>query len=811
MRFGALCALAVLLVSAQRADALIWPSRIDRTAEILAHGRPEAKRIAVARLGDVRTEAGERLVRLALADQDPMTRLVAARIAERWRLDVSEMVIAWLDGSEPMLHGAAVRLLTVNPMAAIPGLGRALSDSDPELRRLAARALGRQPASEAASVLLGNLDDPEPSVRVAVVEALSRLEDPRAGLALAARYGDSDARVRHALVGALDRLGDAGQVGVLGLALRDRDPGVRARAALAVGRWGDESSVVELASLLTAGEPPAVVEGAAVALARRGNAAAVRVLFQGLQRVDAPKAVVAVMGQLRVGDSSPRDELLECLRDPRSSHVERCLPVVGAIAVPLSALTRCLSDPGIFPPLVLDAIGRTPSEGAVPIVLTYLSHPDPNLREAAYRSLASLLEQGTQGGLAVDPLLERLVSLSPDDPDRVPILRLLGLTGSPRAIGVLSVEAAVRPPTMAALAAVESLGRLGQGGLLLRALDSADGRMRAAAALALFRIQDPLTAGPLLERLERRGSQRHNDVLFALSGALVEVQNPSVLQRAVAWLRRAPGPHREALLVGMARNANKEALEALGDWPVWMSGLDRAKLAEALGGGDRSEALLLLLARDARVEVRANTAWSLGRLGDKSSIVVLRRLAGDPSIAVAANALIALGRVAARTGYSARSELCQRLTDRAVVLRGAALMGLRVAGYRCPDGRERQLLVDDPSAPVRQAAAWLIAGDRQEKADQVVLDACRAEETNPLVAKACAPWTPRLKQKVEPVSIQVTGYGATLPQPRLDYALLRADGTVRLGWADRQGSIFEPEAPAGNLSLTSWDPATSLE
>jgi hypothetical protein len=43
--------------------------------------------------------------------------------------------------------------------------------------------------------------------------------------------------------------------------------------------------------------------------------------------------------------------------------------------------------------------------------------------------------------------------------------------------------------------------------------------------------------------------------------------------------------------------------------------------------------------------------------------------------------------------------------------------------------------------------------------------------------------------------------GSAEPAPRAPFALLRADGLMRLGLTDRRGEVFELDAPRGYVSL----------
>ena len=49
--------------------------------------------------------------------------------------------------------------------------------------------------------------------------------------------------------------------------------------------------------------------------------------------------------------------------------------------------------------------------------------------------------------------------------------------------------------------------------------------------------------------------------------------------------------------------------------------------------------------------------------------------------------------------------------------------------------------------------------------------------------------------------VYVVPIGESAPVPRAPFALVRADGVMRLGLADRRGQLFEHDAPAGEVSL----------
>jgi HEAT repeat protein len=231
---------------------------------------------------------------------------------------------------------------------------------------------------------------------------------------------------------------------------------------------------------------------------------------------------------------------------------------------------------------------------------------------------------------------------------------------------------------------------------------------------------------------------------------------------------------------------------------------DRAKCAEALAGRKDALPLLATLAKDVDGSVRANAVWALGAIGGAAERPLVIAALSDRDVVVAGNAAAALGRIAARTRSSATTELCKKLADPRPYVRANALGALRVAGARCAAGEERRALVEDRSEVVRKSAALLVANvtSADPTADRTLLETCAAEDTDGSVAAACAAAPAKHPKTTEAVAIYVVPIGESAPVSRAPFALVRADGLMRLGVADRRGQVFEHDAPSGELSLT---------
>jgi hypothetical protein len=231
---------------------------------------------------------------------------------------------------------------------------------------------------------------------------------------------------------------------------------------------------------------------------------------------------------------------------------------------------------------------------------------------------------------------------------------------------------------------------------------------------------------------------------------------------------------------------------------------DRAKAAE-LSAVSPDVATLARLLRDADARVRANAAWSLGFAPADASDRARAALSGslkDAEAAVVGNAAVSLGRLARGRAESARAALCGApLRDARASVREQALRGLALAGAACEDGRPGQLLAADPRGRVRRAAAELLLRTNPGSAERRLLARC--EDTDPLasVADACAGAARPSELPEQPVTVLVVPSAGAEAVPGAAFALLWADGGLRLGSADRRGAVHEPRAPEGPLEL----------
>ena len=840
----ALTTALALSTSERTAAAFVWPNVPEQVARGLASGDASERRLAAGRIAELPPEIGLDLARKAMGDPDVDVRLRGAQAAIALRMSrAGDEVIGWLTDSDPRLRLAGCDVIRAAPTdRSVVALGRVLGDPEPHVRLAAAAAMGVSALPEAVSPLLGHLDDPSPEVREEVARALGRIGDARAVVPLIGKVQDSVPDVRRVVARALGDLGDVRAASALMLAIQDGAAEVRLEAVTALGKLRSEEAVTTIAPLVEVdvaeggssyygGRPPSSPSGvgagevrsaALAALGRIGSDAAVKALVAALAKDDpaAPRSAVrdALVG---AGPRAAAAVVAVLAGSPPGNAAAGAALVLGALRSPegVPAIVHAMAR-GVVPlRWALRALAQIGSPAALPPVLEVLDDPDPAARKEAIRAAIALLDPAHVDGRAVDPARVALADAATPIDERIELCRMLGRTGAPRAQEVLLPLARARPAALR-LAVIEALGTLrvatpAADKVLVDALNDESAEVRLKAATALARVGGAAAAPVLLERLTVAAEQDRGALGIALSGALARATDPILAGRVRDAVAAAPEAARDALLEGLGRMRTPEAgaaLAALAGGSID----DRRKIAEALAGHPESVEALIKLAGDPDPGVRAAAVWSLGAVGKREHFAVVERLVQDPDAAVAGDAAAAIGRIAAREGQpeKAAAALCPALAQERPYVRANALEGLSLAGARCeagPLGRTaRDLLARDPAESVRLAAAdalWrsvtaggTAGGTAPDAADKRALARCASEEHNAAVATRCGKALETVPG-VEDVAVYVVPDGRSAPLPRSAFALVRADGLLRLGLADRRGELFEAGTPRGVIRL----------
>lgn len=792
----------------------------------------------------------------AVRDGDAEVRIYGARAAAALGVEkAGDEVVSWLQDRDARLRIAACELIEASPTpASIQALARVLGDAQPAVRKAAAAAMGGSGLADAVGPLLGHLDDGSEVVRLEVVRALGRIGDDRAVVPLVSKLQDQEEAVRREAARALGRLGDDRAAATLMLALQDKALSVRVQALDALGHLRADEATAAIAALLSNDDRGAsgtirgpVRDAALRALGRIGNAQAVTLLVRALETegptpLDAPRPspvreALAFAGDAAVG------ALLDALEASPSRRMASAAVLALATLRAERAMTtivRASRRGAVDLDAGLRALGQLGDPAALPFVLEHIDDPDARVRQAVVAVATELSAPERQDGRAVDVVRDRVLDLTAPLGERVALVRLLGRTGSPRALELL-LSLATTGPVALRVAVLDAIGELGVSSeavdaMLLEALGDSSARLRMAAATALGRVGRDAAAGRLLHRLGVSAEQDRAAIGIAVAAVLGHSTEPALVETVAQALEAASGQSRDALIEGLGRMGTTEALAELGKLQKSPSSDDRRKIAEALGSSKEpsapAERALLGMAKDPDPAVRANVAWSLGKVGANAAVPTLVALTSDLDVAVAGNAVTALGRIA-RAGQApdanASKAICAALDDYRSYVRAASLYALRIAPVSCSLAKARRLLQHDRSWRVRLGAAALLStrlgagagasaasgkpasGAKKTDASGAVsaeersltsraLWRCSVEDRHATVAKRCAERSPKPTGE-DDVLVYVVPDGRAEPVARAPFALVLADGAMRLGVADRRGAMFEASAPAGTLEL----------
>ncbi len=438
------------------------------------------------------------------------------------------------DADARVRRRAALAIGRVGLVSGVPTLTAALAgDPEPEVRQMAAFALGLLRDSSAVGALRAALRDPSPLVQGRAAEALAAIGDTASSPAI----GD--------LVSALVKADAVGAVAPDDVSEKQEPPVEAFRlAVLALGRL---KAYDILASCVVGrtGTPLVAWWPVAAAVQRTEDRRALGLLKVMAQGPSAFGRAFAARGLGAIKDASAVAVLSALARDWRrdTRSAVSAVKALGAIgdrqAGPV--LLELLRAPGLDPLLkieVVNALGPTRADGALDVLFNLLSDRSPAVRAAAFRSLRD-----------IDPssLVFVLSSLDPDRDwtVRAAIASVLGTLDRDSALPRLTAmlqdsDERVWSSVFAALVKIKAPST---GQVLLAALRSEDPVVRSAAASGLASLKPPGAERALL------------DAFHAAAGDDTYVARAATLDALLAY-----GPE-------MARAALHEALSDK-DWAV---------------------------------------------------------------------------------------------------------------------------------------------------------------------------------------------------------------------------------------------------
>lgn len=826
-----------------------WEGRLTRLRRELDSADPARRREVVQQLASYAAQEVRAPLLAALEDPDPGVRIEAADAVGRVRLrEAVPRLLDWIEDPDADVRAAAARALgRIGEESTVPNLVRVLGDSSAEVRRAGVAALGAVGGDEVIVPLLGRLDDAEPRVRIDAAAQLGRLADPRAAVPLIGRARDDAPEVRVAIYAALGDLGDARAVPALIRGLGDGAPEPRLAAIAALGRLGAEDAVRPLTLALSnaADDDGRVAAAVTAALGQLPGTLARQALVDALEpartRVMAAHAVVErVRRHSRAGQGEETRKVVEALaealgaaHDPgHATQLARSMLEVApmvAIAPAAPALLAALREGRGEPPVILEALGATGAPEALVPLLERLADDDIAVRGAALDALRRYFAHSQPDGRAADPLLAVVGDVT--EPEREPVVRLLGEVGAARALPTLRALLTHRDAALR-LAAVRAIGAIGDpegAPALLPLLDDPDARLRYEAARALGASASPAIARQLLARLSEREPVDRHALLLTLSAALprldaAQALTPALAAAALEMLLAFADADDEALAA--------RALDALTAWrpaaaaapltrELTRAGPERSlALVRALGEQDAPSAreALRALVTDEHVTLAMQAASILGERGTEADAAFLLARAPElpwPASAAAAFSLARLGRRGHLERDRAHPALCRLAASHDPFVRAnVAIAMATIAAPACPGGASPLAWLEpEHAAVVRSAAArWAAAARDAEQIDPAAagaaLEACAARALTPDVAAVCArPDLPPLEGEADVYAYAPDG---TRLWARRLIALRLADGSVWITRTDTNAHLRLHAAPRGPLALE--DPAaTPLE
>lgn len=741
----------------------------------LADPEPSVREIAARMLGG-RTVTSSAVTALARTLSDPVAavRLEAAKALAHAPADEgARVLLGHLDDTQEAFVLAVVDSLTIlgNSSAIMPLVGK-VQDPRVAVRRAVVRALGELDGRDQVTMpLILAMSDTDPEVRRLAVESAVAVRAVDAIPALEDRLQrDRDIDVQAAAVSALlglvqwvtdDRVKSRVVGQIVGVLSHDRQE-LRSEALAALTRSATLART-ELRDCLN-GRTEEATAACAVALAhdadpenvallvaawRQGRLAAAE-LLTSLAPVRGDQALLVVLELLNAPARSVRQHAMAMagqLLDARGGD--------GRAVEPIAEVLRRAKTADDIESLV-ELLGRTASTRAVPFILPYLKSSTPlTSRTAAVRALGHVPNAKVPSDLVTALLVDEEVEL--------------------RAAVVMALR--------------EGAWTTGSAPLL-RLLAAAKFDEEESLALALWgparHIRDPQH----IRQLESLIDERNDRVRAALIEALArlpwrltkhvwarQVRSKSCVHRAKVAEVLGQYPESQPLLIELARDGCVPAVTNA----VWALGYH----------GDRSALpVVTTLVSHSKREVAGNALATLGKLakrlqagGELSGVFCdqVRAAVRGGNAARGVNALFALRQLGLRCdGGDAERTLLALAKTPEVRLQAARLLATVPAPE--PDLDAKALKICTRSDVDGEVAAACMQSPASSK------------------ASVSAP-TDAVVHAFRPATVMVVPAVRTSPEPHLPFTLEMENGEYRFGWADSRGAVWVQTRDSGELEL----------
>jgi HEAT repeat protein len=643
------CSANVLLcafLTVNLAHAQFWPTAQARIEQTLQTGSLEERRHAAQELHRLPASVCRRLALRALDDPDPQVRQSAGQLAlVRRYVEVVPRINVWLSDTESNIRKLAAQLLGLAVVGdeQVALLARLLSDPIADVRRTAASVLARAESTSATQALLNHLGDGNDGVRLAVISSLGELESPLATLPLLAKLQDPSAAVRRAAVVALGEIRDAGPATALNLAIVDGDADVRYVAVEAVAKRGNFDAVEVLRERVSVDRDVLVRVAALRALAALG-------VQQNCPVETRERIASTIVDSLAHAKQELRDEALVILREfsPLGQpQLQACLSDVSAAPLRTPFVLGCALALAASDKQRTDSARQTPEAGpsrgyelslsawrrglladgewlkviasggyqqSLPIVLDLLHNSSSQLRLQALDAAYSLLDPTQGDGRAVEPLGTFLSEASSLE-EIASAIALLGHTGSKRAVAHLVPFGQENAPLTLRIAAFRALGEIKganvSASLVTSALTADSSELRSAVARSIREGEWAGLGATLVNLLRDATYDEVMGVAIALAGITPTFDDPKLVATLAREVEVALPVHQDALIEAFGRIPWRLASQHWKSWVKVFECAPLAKLAEALGGQLEARPLLAALLDSHCEQVVSNALWSL--------------------------------------------------------------------------------------------------------------------------------------------------------------------------------------------------------
>jgi HEAT repeat protein len=555
--------------------------------------------------------------------------------------------------------------------------------------------------------------------------------------ALIRMLDDPSWTVRRAVVAALGTLGPPAVAALCAYLRETRDS--EAGIAAAVDALVSSSSPCDEAVAAMAGDTnPAVAADVAQILGRRSSRGQIDTLIALTAHADDNVAVAALEALGRLGGRAAVDALVAAVNSGNFFRTFPALDVLGRSGDPraLGPLTTLLADRR-YSLEAARALGRTGDKGAIAPLAKLLASPIDNDVRVAAAALADLHQRYQQRmgtSLPVEEELRRSTAeptstrrlsqaLASSDPiEQAAICLMLGCLGNEAAVPVLTALLAVDPPI--GPAAVDAMKRIGRAAerQIVRALQTSDGRQRAALLPLVHRASS-------IDEVARCLVDPDPEVRAAACDALARLGDPGAVARLVRLLEDGDMRVVQAASGAIQSLGGPEAYQLVREAAGSPTPAVRRAALRILTYLGHPSALPALLAatNDPDPKVRDTAIYGLPYFEDASALAALLTAVADDSPKIRAAATRALGQCSAEPDVTAA--LTRALDDRDSWVRYYACQSLGRLRHQAATQPITGLL-DDEAGQVRVAAIEALSHFADPAAEQALDRAAHAEDAD---------------------------------------------------------------------------------